>query len=107
MLFIFQFDRMSSIKNKVRKYFCFTNRAGRENMKNKTILIVLIFIFLTSLSTVALAAQGTKIGSGSEPAIDSSKAAWSDNGVIHIYDLTTRKDTIEDFDKPQFFAGCL
>lgn len=62
-------------------------------MKNKIYSISLIFIFLTLLSTVASATQVTKIGSGSQPAIDGSKIVWTD-GSIHVYDLTTQKDTV-------------
>jgi hypothetical protein len=35
-----------------------------------------------------------KIGSGSEPAIDDGKVVWTDNGVIHFYDLAAKKDVI-------------
>jgi beta propeller repeat protein len=42
---------------------------------------------------VASAEQFTKIGSGSEPAIDDGKVTWTNNGVIHVYDLTTKKET--------------
>lgn len=45
------------------------------------------------ISTVASAEQSTKIGSGSEPAIDDGKVTWTNNGVIHVYDLTTKKET--------------
>ena len=45
------------------------------------------------ISTVASAEQFTKIGSGSEPAIDDGKVTWTTNGVIHVYDLTTKKET--------------
>lgn len=45
------------------------------------------------ISTVASAEQFTKIGSGSEPAIDDGKVTWTNNGVIHVYDLTTKKET--------------
>jgi hypothetical protein len=61
-------------------------------MKNKLFSISLIFIFFVVLATVASAAQMTKIGSGSQPAIDGSKVTWSDtSGRIHIYDVTTKK----------------
>jgi len=43
---------------------------------------------------MASAEQYAKIGNGAEPAIDDGKVAWTNNGVIHFYDLTTKKDTI-------------
>lgn len=61
-------------------------------MKGGLISISLVFIFLVLVSTVASAAQYTKIGNGTEPAIDGSKITWTDNGIIHIYDLTLKKD---------------
>ena len=62
-------------------------------MKNKILSISLIFISFVVLATVASATQMTKIGSGSEPAIYDSKVVWTNGGVIHVYDLTTKKDT--------------
>ncbi len=62
-------------------------------MKNKITLISLILIFLTLLSTAASAAQVTKIGNGAQPAIDGTKVTWTNGGVIHVYDMTTNKDT--------------
>lgn len=62
-------------------------------MKRKLFSITLVLIFLILISTVASAEQFTKIGSGSEPAIDDGKATWTNNGVIHVYDLTTKKET--------------
>ena len=62
-------------------------------MKNKIFSISLIFIFSIVLATVASAAQVTKIGSGCDPAIDDSKVVWTD-GSVHVYDLTTKKDTV-------------
>ncbi|MCO5383494.1 MAG: PGF-pre-PGF domain-containing protein [Methanosarcina barkeri] len=35
----------------------------------------------------------TRIGNGSDPAIYGSKVAWTDSGVIHVYDLTAKTDT--------------
>ena len=62
-------------------------------MKNKAILAVLTLICLIGLISVASAAQVTKIGDGRDPAIYSSKVAWADlSGVIHLYDLSTKKD---------------
>jgi beta propeller repeat protein len=62
-------------------------------MKGRLLSISLVLIFLFLGSTAASAVQYTKIGTGSEPAIDGSKVVWTDGGVIHIYDLTTKKDT--------------
>ena len=53
----------------------------------------LIFAFLVLISTLASAAQVTRIGSGSDPAISGSKVVWTNGGVIHVYDLTARTDT--------------
>jgi len=57
---------------------------------------VLIFIFLALISTLASAAQVTKIGSGSDPAIYGNKVVWTNSGVIHVYDLTARTVTTVD-----------
>ncbi|MGB4161693.1 MAG: PGF-pre-PGF domain-containing protein [Methanosarcina flavescens] len=58
-------------------------------------LALTIFFFLCSIlsSTVALAALATKIGNGTDPAVHGNKVVWTDNGVIHVYDLTARKGT--------------
>jgi len=42
-------------------------------MKRKLFSITLVLIFLILISTVASAEQFTKIGSGSEPAVDDGK----------------------------------
>lgn len=55
--------------------------------------MTLVLIFLILISTVTSAEQFTKIGRGSEPAIDDGKVTWTNNGVIHVYDLTTKKET--------------
>ncbi|HEY3361797.1 MAG TPA: PGF-pre-PGF domain-containing protein [Methanosarcina sp.] len=44
-------------------------------------------------SASQVAAQVTRIGNGSDPAIYGSKVVWTDNGVIHLYDLTSKTDT--------------
>lgn len=62
-------------------------------MERKFLSISLALIFLILASTVASAMQYTKIGSGSEPAVDGSKVVWTKGGIIHVYDLTTKKDT--------------
>lgn len=54
---------------------------------------VLVFIFLALISTLASAAQVTKIGSGSDPAIYGNKVVWTNSGVIKVYDLTARTVT--------------
>jgi beta propeller repeat protein len=51
----------------------------------------LVFVSLILISA-ASSAQVTKIGSGSDPAIYGSKVVWTDDGVIHVYDLTAKKD---------------
>jgi beta propeller repeat protein len=79
---------------KARKDLGFIMAYSGEKMKGRLLSILSVFVILILASTVASAAQHTKIGSGSEPAIDISKVAWTDEGVIHVYDLTTRKDTI-------------
>jgi len=45
------------------------------------------------LISAASAAQVTRIGNGSDPAIYGSKVTWTDGGVINVYDLTTKTDT--------------
>ncbi len=73
-------------------------------MKNKQKLYsialasaTLIFVFSILISSVAsasqVAAQVTRIGNGSDPAIYGSKVVWTDSGVIHVYDLTAKTDT--------------
>jgi len=53
----------------------------------------LVFVFLILISAAASAAQVTKIGSGSDPAIYGNKVVWTNGGVIHVYDLTARTNT--------------
>jgi len=53
---------------------------------------VLIFTFSVLISPFASAVQVTKIGSGSDPAIHGIKVVWTNGGVIHVYDLTTKTD---------------
>ncbi|AKB77553.1 cell surface protein [Methanosarcina horonobensis HB-1 = JCM 15518] len=53
----------------------------------------LVFVFLIFVSA-ASSVQVTRIGNGSDPAIYGSKVAWTDRGVIHVYDLTTKTDTM-------------
>lgn len=55
-------------------------------------LMTLVFVFLVFISA-ASAAQVTRIGNGSDPAIYDSKVVWTDDGVVHLYDLTTKTDT--------------
>jgi beta propeller repeat protein len=62
-------------------------------VKYTLISVSLVFIILILASTVGSAAQVIKIGSGSGPAIDDRKIVWTDNGVVQIYDLTTKKET--------------
>jgi PGF-pre-PGF domain-containing protein len=76
-------------------------------MKNKQKLysialtsVTLIFIFSIFISSVAsaaqVAAQVTRIGNGSDPAIYGSNVVWTVSGVIHVYDLTSKTDTTID-----------
>ncbi len=58
-------------------------------------LSLLVFVFLI-LASAASAAQVTKVGNGSDPAVYGNKVVWADSGVIHVYDLTARTDTIVD-----------
>jgi beta propeller repeat protein len=62
-------------------------------MERKFLSISLALTLLILASTVASACNIQKIGSGSEPAIDGNKIAWTDGGVIHVYDLATKNDT--------------
>ena len=62
-------------------------------MRGKLFSISLVLIFLILISTAASAVQFKKIGNGFEPAIDGSKVAWTNNGTIHVYDLTSKTDT--------------
>jgi beta propeller repeat protein len=66
---------------------------GGVKVKRKLFLASLVLIFLILISAVASAEQYLEIGSGSEPAIDDGKVTWTNNDVIHVYDLTTRKET--------------
>ena len=61
--------------------------------KSYSIAIALVFVFSILISSVASAAQVTRIGNGSDPAIYGSKVVWTDSGVIHVYDLTSKIDT--------------
>jgi beta propeller repeat protein len=58
--------------------------------------LVFVFLILVLISSVAsasqVAAQVTRIGNGSDPAIYGSKVVWTDSGVIHVYDLTSKTD---------------
>ncbi len=62
-------------------------------MKGKLFSILLVLIFLISISTIASAEQFIKIGNGSEPAIDVGKIVWTASSNIHVYDLATKKET--------------
>jgi hypothetical protein len=52
----------------------------------------LVFAFLIFVSA-ASSSQVTRIGNGTDPAIYGSNIVWTDKGVIHVYDLTAKKDT--------------
>lgn len=63
-------------------------------MNKRLFLVSLVLIFLILVSIVVSAQQYTKIGNGSEPAVDVGKVAWTSNGTtIHLYDLTTKNET--------------
>jgi len=53
----------------------------------------LIFVFSILMSSVVSASQVTRIGNGSDPSIYGNTVVWTDNGVIHVYDLTSKTDT--------------
>jgi PGF-pre-PGF domain-containing protein len=58
------------------------------------VFVFLILIFISSVASASqVATQVTRIGNGSDPAIYGSKVVWTDNGVIHVYDLTSKTDT--------------
>ncbi|TFH06072.1 MAG: hypothetical protein E4H06_00330, partial [Methanosarcina sp.] len=58
-------------------------------------LTILVFVFIMLISA-ASSAQVSRIGNGSDPAIYGSKVVWTDVGVLHVYDLTTKTDTPVD-----------
>jgi len=63
-------------------------------VKSKTLLIVLALVCLIGSISMVAAVQVTKIGDGRDPAIYNSKVTWADlSGVIHLFDLSTKKDT--------------
>ena len=64
-------------------------------MKTKILFIVLALVCLIGSISMATAVQVTKIGDGHDPAIYGSKVTWADSsGVVHLYDLSTKKDKI-------------
>jgi beta propeller repeat protein len=64
-----------------------------KKMRSKILFIVLALMCLIGSISIT-AAQVTKIGTGHDPAIYGSKVTWSDTAnIIHIYDLTAKKDT--------------
>lgn len=60
-------------------------------MNGRLLSISLVLMFLIIASTAASAAQGTQIGSGSEPSIDVNAIVWISGGVVHVYDLVSKK----------------
>ena len=63
-------------------------------MKSKILFIALALVCLIGSISMATAVQVTKIGDGHDPAIYGSKVTWADSsGVVHLYDLSTKKDT--------------
>jgi beta propeller repeat protein len=63
-------------------------------MKNRIISVSLIFISVIMLATVASSVPITKIGTGYDPEVYGNMVTWSDDaGSIHVYNLTTLKDT--------------
>lgn len=65
---------------------------GGEKMNGRLLSISSVLMFLILASTAASAAQCTKIGSGSEPAIDANNVVWVSGRVVHVFDLTSKKD---------------
>ena len=47
--------------------------------KSYSIALALVFVFSILISSVASAAQVTRIGNGSDPAIYGSKVVWTDS----------------------------
>ncbi|AKB36719.1 Cell surface protein [Methanosarcina siciliae C2J] len=66
-------------------------KINKEFYSIALVLTTLIFVFL--ISSVASAAQVTRIGNGSDPAIYGNKVVWTSGGVIHLYDLTSKTGT--------------
>ena len=62
-------------------------------MKSRLLPVCSVLIFLILASTVGSAVRYTKIGSGSDPVVDANKVVWTNCGVIHVYDLSTKKGT--------------
>ena len=60
-------------------------------MKSRLLPVCSVLIFLILASTVSSAVRYTKIGSGSDPVVDANKVVWTNCGVIHVYDLSTKK----------------
>lgn len=65
---------------------------GGEKMNGRLLSISSVLMFLILASTAASAAQCTKIGSGSEPAIDANNIVWVSGGAVHVFDLASKKD---------------
>jgi beta propeller repeat protein len=66
-------------------------------MKSKIIFMAVALICLIGSISVASSSKVTKISWGHNPAIYDSKVVWSDdtfdnNGIIHVYNLTTKED---------------
>ncbi|AKB36718.1 Cell surface protein [Methanosarcina siciliae C2J] len=68
-------------------------KINKELYSIALVLTVLFFVFSILISSVASAAQVTRIGNGSDPAIYGNKVVWTSGGVIHLYDLTLKIDT--------------
>jgi len=60
-------------------------------MKSRSLLVLSVLIFMILSSTVVSAVRYTKIGDGFDPAVDANKVVWTNCGVIHVYDLLTKK----------------
>ncbi len=70
---------------------------NKGNLYSTTLaLALLFFVFLILTSAAVSAAQVTKIGNGSDPAVYGNKVVWVDSGIIHVYDLATKTDTRVD-----------
>lgn len=78
-------------------------------MKSKIIFTVIALVCLIGAISVASAEQATTISWGHNPAIYGSNVVWSDdtfgnNGIIHVYNLTTETDAKINFSNASYPA---
>lgn len=62
-------------------------------MRSKLFLTALILQFMIMISIVALAGQETRLGTGTDPEIYDDRVVWASDGIIHLYDITTKTGT--------------